>query len=57
MLYIQHHPYSPFTVSPSTATLAENACMQVNVEFIPKKIGDHNEELLICYDIGKLPML
>lgn len=44
--------HSPFTVAPSSATLAVNACMQVTIGFTPAKIGDHKSELCIHYDTG-----
>ena len=44
------YPYSPFSVSPSVATLEVNACMQINVGFTPAKIGDHAGELVLRYD-------
>ena len=44
-------------MSPPTATLAVNACMQVSVEFVPKKVGDHNKDLMIHYNTGKLQVI
>ena len=44
---------SPFSVSPSTATLDINACMQVNIDFTPTKTGDHTGELVLRYNTGE----
>lgn len=44
---------SPFSVTPSTATLAVGACMQVHIDFVPRKVGDHTAELAIHYDTGQ----
>ena len=45
--------HSPFSVSPSTATLDVNACMQINVDFTPTKTGDHAGELVLRYSTGE----
>ncbi len=47
----------PFSVTPTTSTLAVGACMQVSVEFTPKKLGDHNKELIIYYETGECILL
>lgn len=31
--------------------------MQISIEFVPKKVGDHDEELTIHYDTGKLQLI
>ena len=52
--FVHTHLFSsPFSVSPSTATLEVNACMQINIEFTPTKIGDHTAELLLRYNMGE----
>jgi hydrocephalus-inducing protein len=40
-------------VSPSTAILDINACMQVNIDFTPSKTGDHTGELVLRYNTGE----
>ena len=40
-------------MTPATATLAVNACMQIGVDFVPQKVGDHAAELVIHYDTGE----
>ncbi len=46
-------PSSPFSITPSTATLAVGACMQVHVDLVPRRVGDHTAELLTHYDTGQ----
>ncbi|XP_053402100.1 hydrocephalus-inducing protein homolog isoform X11 [Mercenaria mercenaria] len=43
----------PFSVSPEIGTLAVNDSMQVTVEFIPDKVGDHKQVLVVHYDSGE----
>ena len=44
---------SPFSVTPSTATLQVNTCMQVSIDFTPARIGDHSGELVLRYNTGE----
>ena len=46
-------PPRPFSVSPCTASLAVAACMQVTVDFTPRRVGDHTAELAISYNTGE----
>lgn len=43
----------PYSVTPPTATLAVNACIQATISFTPKQLGEHGGELLLCYDTGE----
>lgn len=43
----------PYSVTPPTATLAENACMQATISFTPRQVGEHGGELLLCYNSGE----
>ena len=45
-----HRPYS---VTPSTATLGVNACMQATISFIPKETGEHAGQLVLHYSTGE----
>ena len=40
-------------MTPPTAALAVNACMQATVSFNPKQVGEHSGELLLSYDSGE----
>lgn len=40
-------------MTPPTATLAVNACIQATISFTPKQLGEHGGELLLCYDTGE----
>lgn len=40
-------------MTPSTAKLDVNACMQITVQFTPAKVGDHTGELSLSYDSGE----
>ena len=40
-------------MTPSTATLAVNSCMQVNISYIPLELGEHSAELVIHYNTGE----
>lgn len=53
LLHVHVYPDSPFSVTPSTATLEVNTCMQVDIGFTPSKIGDHTGELVLRYNSGE----
>lgn len=40
-------------MTPSTAMLAANACMQVNVSYTPRQVSEHSAELVIHYSTGE----
>lgn len=46
-------PSRPFSVSPSTGTLSMSSCMQVDVFYVPREVGNHSGELLIHYSTGE----
>ena len=46
-------PPRPYSVTPSTATLAENACMHATVTFAPRETGEHGGELVLYYSTGE----
>ncbi len=39
-------------MTPDNAVLAVNDSIQVTVEFNPKTIGEHNQDLVIHYETG-----
>lgn len=44
---------SPFSVKPTSASLASNTCMQVDIEFLPQTVGEHSGTLEIHHDTGE----
>ena len=46
-------PLSPYTVTPTSTSLAEGQCMQVTVAFLPHSVGDSSSELAVHYDTGE----
>lgn len=40
-------------MTPEIGTLAVQDSMQVTVEFIPDKVGDHRQDLILHYDTGE----
>ncbi|XP_049580395.1 hydrocephalus-inducing protein homolog [Syngnathus scovelli] len=44
---------SPFSVTPSSGTLDIGESMQITVAFNPMTAGDHQQDLLLHYDIGE----
>ena len=49
--------FSPYSVMPTSASLEEGQCMQVNVTFLPLSVGDSSGELAVHYDIGNVHVL
>jgi hydrocephalus-inducing protein len=43
----------PFSISPSNVSLEVGVCVQVDINFTPKKIGDHTGELVVHYETGE----
>ena len=43
---------SPFTVEPTEGSLSVGEYMQLNVNFIPKKVGDYKGTLIVHYNTG-----
>ncbi|KAM9376113.1 hydrocephalus-inducing protein-like [Pholidichthys leucotaenia] len=43
----------PFVVTPSCGTLDVLESMQVTVHFHPTEVGDHMQDLLLCYHTGE----
>lgn len=41
-------------MTPEIGTLPVQESMQVTVEYNPQKTGDHNSELVVSYDTGKI---
>ena len=44
---------SPFTVEPMEGSLGVGEYMQLNVDFEPKKVGDHTGNLTVSYNTGE----
>ncbi|XP_077975805.1 hydrocephalus-inducing protein homolog isoform X2 [Styela clava] len=44
---------SPFSITPSSGSLAVGDSIQMFIEFKPSKIGDHQKDLVLCYDSGE----
>ena len=44
----------PFSISPPNGVLGVNESMQITVEFKPTTVGDHQADLVLRYDTGKL---
>lgn len=42
-----------FSVTPSTTILPVNSSVQVTISFTPKKVGEHDGELVLLYDTGE----
>ena len=40
-------------MTPLTATLAVNACMQATISFTPKQVGEQSGELVLQYNTGE----
>ncbi|KAM6946364.1 hydrocephalus-inducing protein homolog [Aplochiton taeniatus] len=49
----QLNTQSPFSVSPSTGAVGVGEIMQLTVDFLPKTVGDHNQDLVLQYDTAE----
>jgi hydrocephalus-inducing protein len=47
------HTQSPYSVTPTSASLGEGQCMQVTVSYLPLCVGDSSGELAVHYDTGE----
>ncbi|XP_057569314.1 hydrocephalus-inducing protein homolog [Hippopotamus amphibius kiboko] len=45
--------HRPFSVEPSVATLNVGESMQLEVDFEPQTVGNHNKRLIVYYDTGE----
>ena len=44
---------SPFAVEPMEGSLGVGEYMQLNIDFEPKKVGDHTGNLNVSYNTGE----
>ena len=49
--------YRPFRVLAESSVLPVGGSTQVTLEFKPEKVGDHQKDLVLKYDTGKLPKI